>query len=485
MNSNQNHQVISSFDLEPNPFEQSFASSKKNNSNVNTKNMNTNKVITSNHDTSSGCSEKYSFTHSTHVPNVNINKKSTLGQSPSILTPGESRILPPLLLSPQILQGHTGSNNITGMIDYTNTQVLQDNNSSVASLVNNTSGITTPNFFLNMVKPGFSSNESNLRTGLTSSILTSGDDDNMTIGVELPKNSSQTVSSVSTIPLKDNFMSSMLSVISLPESLDPVNSNIHKNTGVDNHSNSISTSVISLDIRPDTGKNKNNKINSPNQSTKKRKNVSTTKKLEIHNGDSNNNNNNNEVDNIHLEGERERKRKREEFLERNRVAASKFRRRKKEYIQKIENDLKFYKFEYDELTSIINTLIGLKNIERNNKFSGPPLIRLLRQCLLKQDLYGATNVLGHIENLILNTHYVRKNGNNSINEETLSHSDDQPDIEEHLIDENTNFMSRNVSSINQPIHLNDNLNSLSTESIDQLPMLINESTILPLNKIRQ
>ncbi|CCE66121.1 hypothetical protein TPHA_0O01540 [Tetrapisispora phaffii CBS 4417] len=50
--------------------------------------------------------------------------------------------------------------------------------------------------------------------------------------------------------------------------------------------------------------------------------------------------------------------KRMEFLERNRLAASKFRQRKKEYIKKIEDELDFYKSEYRELTQIVDKIIG-------------------------------------------------------------------------------------------------------------------------------
>lgn len=69
--------------------------------------------------------------------------------------------------------------------------------------------------------------------------------------------------------------------------------------------------------------------------------------------------NNKISNNVTLDENEEQERKRKEFLERNRVAASKFRKRKKEYIKKIENDLQFYESEYDDLTQVIGKLCGI------------------------------------------------------------------------------------------------------------------------------
>lgn len=72
--------------------------------------------------------------------------------------------------------------------------------------------------------------------------------------------------------------------------------------------------------------------------------------------------------------------KRQHFLERNRLAASKCRQRKKQKVAKMEDELKFYSNGYRTLTNQMNTIreqiIGIRNVFNNHK-SCPMLVSQL------------------------------------------------------------------------------------------------------------
>ncbi|CDO93642.1 unnamed protein product [Kluyveromyces dobzhanskii CBS 2104] len=121
--------------------------------------------------------------------------------------------------------------------------------------------------------------------------------------------------------------------------------------------------------------------------------------------------------------EADRARKRKEFLERNRVAASRFRRRKKEYIKRIEADVSFYESEYNDLTSCLASLTGI--VPHNNSMGNPSLINSLKQALITQDLKSALQVCDMLEHTVLKTKYVQRNG---VNTRELAHREE--DIED-------------------------------------------------------
>lgn len=135
--------------------------------------------------------------------------------------------------------------------------------------------------------------------------------------------------------------------------------------------------------------------------------------------------NNKISNNVTLDENEEQERKRKEFLERNRVAASKFRKRKKEYIKKIENDLQFYESEYDDLTQVIGKLCGIiPSSSSNSQFnvnvstpssSSPPstsLIALLESSISRSDYSSAMSVLSNMKQLICETNFYRRGGKN-------------------------------------------------------------------------
>lgn len=115
--------------------------------------------------------------------------------------------------------------------------------------------------------------------------------------------------------------------------------------------------------------------------------------------------------------EADRARKRQEFLERNRIAASRFRKRKKEYIKRIEADLSFYESEYNDLTACLASLTGISP-HNNNSMGNPSLINSLKQALITQDLKSALQLCDMLEHTVLNTKYIQRNG---VNPRELSH----------------------------------------------------------------
>lgn len=120
----------------------------------------------------------------------------------------------------------------------------------------------------------------------------------------------------------------------------------------------------------------------------------------------------------------EQERKRKEFLERNRVAASKFRKRKKEYIKKIESDLQFYEAEYDDLSQCMDKLCGISKQTINSS-----LVGMLKQALLRHDVTSSLTVCNHIEQVLLQTKYVQRGGRNPRREEEEKRRMESPDAD--------------------------------------------------------
>ena len=101
----------------------------------------------------------------------------------------------------------------------------------------------------------------------------------------------------------------------------------------------------------------------------------------------------------------EKERKRREFLERNRIAASKFRKRKKEYIQRIENDFRHLQIEYDEMRSVLDALCSFNT--HKHKAS---ILSRLRFNLERNYVTEAMNDLNEIEYLVQNIEYYKRGG---------------------------------------------------------------------------
>lgn len=151
--------------------------------------------------------------------------------------------------------------------------------------------------------------------------------------------------------------------------------------------------------------------------------------------------NNNKNDNtVLLEDEDERKRK--EFLERNRVAASKFRKRKKEYIQKIENYIQVYEREYNELSDVMSQICGFQEtntpIENNGNndrqhVESTSLLYQLEDSIQKNNLTGAMTVLNHLKGILSSTSYYQRNGAAPIDPEPVQFNN-----------ENNNTMDQNA-----------------------------------------
>ena len=101
----------------------------------------------------------------------------------------------------------------------------------------------------------------------------------------------------------------------------------------------------------------------------------------------------------------EKERKRREFLERNRLAASKFRKRKKEYIQRIENNFRNLQAEYDEMRLFFDALCSFNTHKHNTS-----ILSRLRFHLEQNSVTAAMNDLNGIESLIQNIQYCKRGG---------------------------------------------------------------------------
>lgn len=118
----------------------------------------------------------------------------------------------------------------------------------------------------------------------------------------------------------------------------------------------------------------------------------------------------------------ERDRKRKEFLERNRLAASKFRRRKKEYIKKIEKDLRSLEVEYSEMRGIFDSLCSF-----NAYKSDASVLTRLKYHLQQNDINKALGEISQLERRIASTGYYQRNGEHVITYEEAQAEEDMDD----------------------------------------------------------
>ncbi|QHS75749.1 Sko1p [Saccharomyces paradoxus] len=540
--------IVSTFDLEPNPFEQSFASSKKalslpstishpSQSKETSRNNSTSTITQhsqrSTHSLNSIPEENGNSTVADNTNNNGVKKDSPTflpGQqrptivSPPILTPGGSKRLPPLLLSPSILyqansssnpnqNSHSAStsNSNPSALGFSSTSgslypnssspsgtslVRQPRNSNVTAN-SSSNGFPSndsqmPGFLLNLSKSGLTPNESNIRTGLTPGILTQSYNypvlpsiNKNTIANSKNVNKSVTVNgsmenhphvnimhpTVNGTPLTPG-LSSLLNLPSAGVLTNPgykstpstniTDVTVNNSIGNSNFSPNTSTkAAVKMDnpvefngIEQSThNHNENEHLSTQlenndqfNNKTRKRKrrmsSTSSTSKASRKNSISRKNStvttapaqkddveNSKISNNVIVDETEEQERKRKEFLERNRVAASKFRKRKKEYIKKIENDLQFYESEYDDLTQVVGKLCGIipsssSNSQFNVNMSTPSsssssssspstsLLSLLESSISRSDYSSAMSVLSNMKQLIYETNFYRRGGKN-------------------------------------------------------------------------
>ncbi|KAG0669220.1 hypothetical protein C6P45_003997 [Maudiozyma exigua] len=478
---------ISSLNLEPNPFEQSFASTKKPFDPISNTSNSSGVLSTAgspssllnlangkqNMQRNNSISTQRSF-HRGSIPNgisnlpMGSNPSSTNllfsgGQrpvihSPPMLTPGGSKRLPPLI-SPnygstlqqqqtqQPQQTQTQMSPDTGMVGTTlgTTTALNSNNNSstlISSLINNgtmttkpngTPGPGTPSFLSYLPRSGLTPNESSIRSGLTPGALTAPFNYPM-----LPALS--TNGATGTVTNTNGG-----SVIRPNQPLTPGMSAIFNNVAAPITSNSkLITNVDGLvnNVKHNDNNNKNNGDTKNNKkgSTTRRKRANSTKsetntknKKQLKNekkGKAKNDqkdkpaskvqpeiqDNNDHAMTKDLENEEpldpeQEEQKRKEFLERNRVAASKFRKRKKEYIKKIEEDLNFYENEYNEMSNTLFKLLPPTDTGSHNHNSYIPM---LEDSIRKNDINSALALLSHVRQLLTETKIYQRKGENPL-----------------------------------------------------------------------
>ncbi|CAI4035946.1 hypothetical protein SMKI_14G1560 [Saccharomyces mikatae IFO 1815] len=573
--------TVSTFDLEPNPFEQSFASTKKalslpgtvphpslpkdpsrNNSisaltqhsqrSTNSLNSipeeNGNGTVVDNTNHNEMKRDSPSFLPGQHRPNI---------VSSPILTPGGSKRLPPLLLSPSILyQANSTSNpnpnshsastsnsnpSAPGVSSNSGSLYPSSSSPSGSSLIrqsrncnsttnNSSNGFPTndsqmPGFLLNLSKSGLTPNESNIRTGLTPGILTQSynypvlpsiNSNNIANGKST--NKSITLNGNTESHLHANMIHptvngtpltpGLSSLLNLPSAGVLTNSmykptpstnitDITINNGINNSNLSPNTStkvavkmdnpVEFNDIEQSAhNHNENEHITTHtenndqfNNKTRKRRrrmsSTSSTSKVARKNSTSRKNStvtagpvpeddadNSKTSSNVIIDETEEQERKRKEFLERNRVAASKFRKRKKEYIKKIESDLQFYESEYDDLTKAVGKLCGIipssssnaqfnVNMSTISSSSSEPstsLFSLLESSISRSDYSSAMSVLSNMKKIIYETNFYRRGGKNP--REDMQDQEDQTNFNKDtsiVKNENTGYPSINSRPI--------------------------------------
>ncbi|KAL6948550.1 hypothetical protein ACO0QE_001018 [Hanseniaspora vineae] len=119
----------------------------------------------------------------------------------------------------------------------------------------------------------------------------------------------------------------------------------------------------------------------------------------------------------------EKLQKRKEFLERNRVAASKFRKRKKEYVSRMEKKVAFYKSEYKDLTENCLSLfsgVGPVKTSPSSSILKGGLLKQLKTSLSTGNYEAAMSLVNQIQDLVNNTAFVKRGGI-----DTMQMEDDQ------------------------------------------------------------
>lgn len=495
--------TVSSFDLEPNPFEQSFASTKKDleagetnegrSASASASASVSGGVGNGNGNSGAGNEEREDVRRSSSlnymgdVPGGNTNRGSINGpgqgdpqmadqrrpspllfgnqrnssiQSPPILTPGGSKKLPPLLMSPTYLHNQQGNGQMQSM---PGTQTPLGG----ATQPGNETDSQLPGFLMNLFKSGLTPNESNLRANFTPGILAnlpamggngiglSRANSNANI---LPNNGERSVEGASSklngqIDMTNKALTALggLPAGQLTPGLSsllagagpPLNNQTPG--GMNGKSNSIPTnsyfpvpdnkksnSVSEAVSDPSNQekalpKKRGRKKGVTNKETESKK-VKTTKgpvvKTEVGATSPktvNSNKGHTDTGNMsyaNMEGGddqnlslAEQERRRQEFLERNRVAASRFRRKKKEYIKKIEADLNFYQQEYEEMSKVIGSLAGITPEGYEEKIQGSMLL-MAEQALMNNDMKTAMQILERVKQIIASSGFVKRNGSN-------------------------------------------------------------------------
>lgn len=512
--------TVSSFDLEPNPFEQSFASTKKepvdgiNSGEERSVGAGASASISASAgtvargiddtdvkrsssmnyigDVDAGSPGSGSMQRS-NVPRQDPqvadqrrpspllfgNQRTTSVQSPPILTPGGSKKLPPLLMSPTFLTNQQSNGQMPN--NGTGTQTP-----SGGAVQTNETDAQLPGFLMNLFKSGLTPNESNLRANFTPSILAnipslgansigmSRASSNANIlsntGDKLqdggPKMNGQidisnkTLTSLGGLPAGQLTpgLSSLLagSGQSLTNQVggksngyfsvadnkkndnddddDDDNNNVLKNNSNNNSNSNPGDKDKTIPKKRGRKKGVTNK-NVENKKSKVTANanpdsqisqintdsaVATVGQVGLHNDTYNSSvAGGSEDPNISVA---EQERRRQEFLERNRVAASRFRRKKKEYIKRIEADVSFYQGEYDEMSRIIGSLAGITPEGSGANIQGSMLL-MIEQALLNNDFKAAMRILETTKQIIASSGFVKRNGSNPRHESMNQDSD--------------------------------------------------------------
>ncbi|KAG2732301.1 hypothetical protein G9P44_004718 [Scheffersomyces stipitis] len=474
-----NEQQKTTFDLEPNPFERSFASKDSSVSNASSVSEHHNR---DSENSSATSSTKSSNKHNLHIPNlstlngannninnnININSNNNSinnssnstsnklpGITPPLFTPGGRR-LPPLGLSPPVPgsngaavtangtalsnPGTPGSNLWNSLLSATNNHNNNGSNVNTANVATNGANANViaagngPNsqanfnqFVNTLRKTGLTPNESNLRSGLTPGILSH----QFSFGAQVPGlttpsallNSPMTPGLSSLLGLTSNNSANNVATIN---SLQPTHQQTYDTLPSipQEPSESLPTSeplrqpmaapVVKQEIKKqETSKrsqSKKRKADTADSSKGKRQKADSAaaKKAAATRANSESDSDKESSPPRNSNNPKSEDEKRKSFLERNRVAASKCRLRKKQLVQKMEDELAFYSTGYRELSAEVNqlrdSLITLKSIIENHKGCA----------LLAQNVGG----FDQIERIIQQANYIAEMSNNSSNDVT-------------------------------------------------------------------
>ncbi|SMN19817.1 similar to Saccharomyces cerevisiae YNL167C SKO1 Basic leucine zipper transcription factor of the ATF/CREB family [Maudiozyma saulgeensis] len=475
--SNDQSQPVSSLNLEPNPFEQSFASTKKP---FDLPISNTNGLVSGSpssllnlanqhRPTNPNSSAPRGFQRSNNIPNVPLVSSSSTnvlfsGQrpvihSPPMLTPGGSKRLPPLI-SPNFNPQPSAQQSPDGGVGLISS-LMNNNNSNNGNKLN---GAGTPGFLSYLPRTGLTPNESSIRSGLTPGSLgasfnypllpslsnsgnnnaTNNNSNNnkvnqpSTPGISAifngvtPLTSKQINSGIGNGTTNDSGDSNGTSSLSpqppLPSNTLPIEIVKNDNNSSGGGKKTIEKNLTTKRKRTATSKNSNTNskkktknniekdfIEEPIQVKIKKESLSrSTTETSKPSTSSDNNTTMNTGEDIEeqLSPEQEEQ-KRKEFLERNRVAASKFRKRKKEYIKKIEDDVRFYESEYNEMSKTLFKLLPPSNMINNSN----SYIPLLEDAIRKGDMGTALTLLSHVRQILSSIGIYQRNGTNPLADE--------------------------------------------------------------------
>lgn len=433
-----------------------------------------------------------SFVFSNIRPNI---------QSPGALTPGGSKKLPPLMLSPNFIplgtEDGNPSNQPTINTNTTTSTTNSNTNGTLNTNVNNPNNTNSNGYFSYIPRTGLTPNESSIRSGLTpgsmypvlpsiglnnnnntannnshsttSSLpnsakgtMTPGFPGNKTMGtvvndyIKMTNNANNKYNmtpSGSVFGTPAPFTPGINSILNMngnsqPNTIAPVGELVNNTPAIKvENDNNLNHQMINHNDVGTGSTRKNRKASTSSNKSKKRK------------GSSSSNEGTNFINqtgigkptmdgsnttmkptgnkNMGQEYFDERERKRREFLERNRLAASKFRKRKKEYIQKIEHDFRNLQTEYDEMRSIMDAMCSFNSYKANAS-----ILTKLRFHLQQNDVAKAVTELDQLQSLVEHTEYFKRNGQSVISlEDTPSEA---PEIESN--DQSLDKYTRTIKS---------------------------------------